>query len=365
MRISVRLAAAVLMAALAVGCNGNPVKPPARSGETSQAEPAAPTLHLRAADLRDTGVPGLVEGLAPDGSYFVAFGPAPDYWLTLTRLDAPDRPEVVAKVHTTAAVVVPGTHLIAFTGAKDEAAGHPVYLVATDGRGLTKIGTTDTPFHLQATARGLVAFRSDGGLSVYDIAAGEGRRLEGVALRGEYPVDNTQWAISPDGGRVALLEGQVLTLLDLSSGMRRTVPGTPDSERRATPGAWSPDGSLFAYGYSSMDPPTPPALWVASPEAAPRPLLTPSRAFIRDSFREIKWLDGATLLTSFVVFGQKPEAYSATRYYAVSLDGGTTQLFTGGAGLFVSADGETLYFWRPTREMFTRRPTLWTGRLVH
>jgi hypothetical protein len=259
--------------------------------------------------------------------------------------------------------VVPGTQLIAFTGADKGDAGYPVYLVNTDGSGLVSIGVTEAPIHLQTTPRGLVAFRSGADLIVYDTAAGQARRLDGVVLQGKDPVDNTEWAISPNGRRVALLDGQELTLLDLAAGTRRTVPGTPDSQRGA-PGAWSPDGSLFAYGTNAVDHPGEPTLWVASPEAAARALLIPSRAGIRDVFQDIQWLDGATMLVSFVPHGQMPEAYSGTRYYAVSLDGRTAQPFTGGSGLFVTSDGETIYFWRPTREMFTRRPTLWTGRLI-
>jgi hypothetical protein len=99
-----------------------------------------------------------------------------------------------------------------------------------------------------------VAFRRGSDLIVYDTAAGQARRLEGVVLKGKYPVDNTEWAISPNGSQVALLDGQELTLLDLPAGTRRTVPGTPDSQRDA-PGAWSPDGSLFAYGTKRDRPP--------------------------------------------------------------------------------------------------------------
>jgi predicted small lipoprotein YifL len=110
MRVVLRFITILLMVVTVAGCSGKPAPAPAVAPLATPTDAAAPSagsaLQLAVSDLRDTGVPGLFIGLDPDGHYFVASGPEPDYWLNLTRLGAPDHPEVVAKVRTASAAVV-------------------------------------------------------------------------------------------------------------------------------------------------------------------------------------------------------------------------------------------------------------------
>jgi hypothetical protein len=120
--------------------------------------------------------------------------------------------------------------------------------------GVVELWAADTPTRLwvlrapRALALGwtpggrrLVVVRR-GGVMSFDA---RGRREHAWRIPGV-----TGGALAPDGGRVALLRGRRLELLDVRTGARRTAYGAPEPLRSAT---WSPDGRVLLVAAPRSD----------------------------------------------------------------------------------------------------------------
>lgn len=278
------------------------------------------------------------------GRYFVSFGDAPKYHLTVTYPSGESK--VILEEAVMNVIPIPQSDQIAFTAVGENRAPYPVYVIAADGTGIQQIGSTETPWRLQVTDSKHVAFREDGSLVLYNLTSGKRFSVPGVELKGEYGNGDTMWQVSPDASHVAVRDGNTLVLWDINSGETRTI--TADLNRQdQTLGAWSPDSTLFAYGTEPESRTDHPSVWIVGITQEPK------RLFHHESnvgqFWDFAWLDSQRLMTNYFPRGPLGKAIPSAEYYVVSSKtGGGKLLFTNGKGLAIAQDGRRIFIDRQT-----------------
>ncbi len=241
---------------------------------------------------------------------------------------------------------VPGTEFIAFTAVGENLAPYPVYLISVDGSGLRRIGETQTPWRLQTTERGMVAFRQGSELVVYDVTHETFTSLPGITLQGEYGYGDTVWSVSPDGTKVATRDNNMLVVTDTTSGLAGRFQGSLVRDHQAI-GSWSPDGSLFAFGTEPSSLAEHPVVWVMNVEDEPRRLFELEHNGGR--LMDFGWLNRQLLIVNYIPTGPLGAVIPSIEYYAVTINGDGKLLFTNGKNLAISPDGKTIYVHRQTK----------------
>lgn len=185
---------------------------------------------------------------------------------------------VPAPVETATPVETDG-EVLGFTGGPD---GEPADLVAVNPQtGQSRVLVSGLPVVNAArwsADRRWVAYEDDAGLWV----VGPGQVPRPVTS-GSVPL----WSWSPEGARLALLEGRTLSILDVTSD-NTTELGTVTSDVSGP--VWSPDGTRLVYGANGG------TVWSVDVESGERSVLVKIPGDDLESMDQIHWSpDGAWL----------------------------------------------------------------------
>lgn len=206
------------------------------------------------------------------------------------------------------------------------------------------LGITDNPWRLSFDALGRMAVSRNNRIHVADLRLSQELEVPGVESRANDVMNFVEFQISPDGQKLALMEGTELSIVDLTTGQKVFVTNKIDS-RRWSGFAWSPDGKELAFS-TVPDPLAPPELWLINSDASNARKLLAEPGGRAGVFSLLAWLPGTRLIVyQFLPHGTEPGLFS--EYQVVSADGGAAKtLFTNGLGLRLSPDGHVISFIR-------------------
>lgn len=307
---------------------------------------AAATSHLRTVDVSMVDVKSVrrigdccATFFAPDGDRYISVNQDGALWL-YSLSGAPQ--EKLADNVAAAAWTPDGKSLVLSKRIDDTHANAQVLDMVT--RQTKDLGATNNPWRIIFDNQGEVVFATESGFQIKDLVSGKERGVIASSLvKAQLGNDSTEIKFSPDGRRLAVLEGTALSIVDRNQRQKTKLTDKIDA-RRWLAFDWSSDGSQLAYSIVVDD--FQPELWVASADgsAAHRVLAQP--AGNAGIYVGITYLPGTNLIAyEFIPHGSDGE--QTAQYQVISVLGGQPKtLFTNGLGFNLSPDGHIISFVR-------------------
>lgn len=211
----------------------------------------------------------------------------------------------------------------------------PVFEVDTDTGDIMQIGVTEFGRELQPLPGGEVAFWRSGRLRLLNLATRAEREILGEVWNARDPFAYFQ--ISPDGQKVALYGGGVISIANLKT--RQVVFTVGGVSSPWHPMAWSSDGGKLAHATMSEgivgEGGGIPELWVVNADGS-----DPQRLWAAvpplGSYKWLEWLPGRNAILFIHNLGGDD---ASNHYQIISGDGGPPkELFTNGGGLRLSGN---------------------------
>jgi len=210
----------------------------------------------------------------------------------------------------------------------------PIFVIDTKAGQVTQEGVTDIERAVHFTARGQLAFSRNRRLHLLNLAMRAEREFSGKDLNvADYFAD---FRVSPDGQKIALFEGGVISIVDLNTQqVVFTVSGIGATTSPWRLMAWSSDSRKLAY--TILGEGKSPELWVVDADGG-NPQRLWSAAPRRGSCQFLEWLPGRNAILFIHSTGGSPAA-KWNSYQIISGDGGPAkELFTNGEGLFLGGN---------------------------